>query len=405
MGWRAPENDLLLPNDTALRLAAVIAATVEGELSLQRAVPVLASLPTGMAGLMLTEALPLLPPMDEGSVDDLLRLCKRLGGQPIQRTRLVRAALRAAVAVLGVDVVRPHLALPDDPWLRDQVIASCAEELLASGIDRDQLLSSLGHPKSRLIARAALLQHSADPRDELQQIAAEISRGLSLDQPDALEVLEAIPAPLRPAVIDQTLGDGFLDGRSYDRHLGDLWADTLKRIVPELDERQLRVVEDALDAKRRGYPRIGAGPSSELRAEIAIRWVYLENFPAFRSSAESISLTEYFAEAMTRTVLHVSPEHLASWYAMTGRLKPEFDTRERAMLFALARNRWRDLDHNIIWNILDHWLHSSTSGQDVTYNAPWQVAVDLLGYGPAITTISAPQAAMHLHDLVTGRMF
>jgi hypothetical protein len=400
MGWLTPGTDLTLPTDAALCLAAVLVATKEGHVPLGPGLQVLASLPPRLVIPVLTETVASLP-IDEDTLDELVGLYQYQYGEfvPVQRTRLVHATLRAIAAQLGIEPGLDILNSAPDPWLRAQVIAACGDQLIDAGFKRSALLAKVDGSENKMIARAALAHRAAKPNEEVQKVGARIGpHGLSVGHAHELDVLEALSAPLRPSLLAQLLGDGYLDGSDRPTPSEAGWASSLTNLVPSLDRRQLRIVEAAIATTRRRVSDIGTGPRSKLEAAMAIRWVRLGDFDAFHSTLDRISLEGDVADALVGTVLHLPAEHLTDWYAMTERLIPRFDARERALLWAVARSR--RLEHDHTWEILDQWLSGAGAHQHAKFDQSWQVLVDLAGYAPAITIVGGSNTAAQLRDLL-----
>jgi hypothetical protein len=403
MGWLPAGGGVDLPHDSRLALAGLLIAVMDGHTSLAVALPALRSLEPSLVVRALTEVLSALP-IDEYTVDDLIDFCaeRRSDSQaPVERTRLVRAALRAVVAQRGLARAELILLTAESRWVQAQVVAECGEELITEGDgnDRLRLLSLIGDDKNRLIARAALVPQVDRPEEELELIAAEVGPGLMQGYAYELDVLEALPERLRPVLLEQALPDGLLDGsRSHFASI-DTWAHHLARLVPALSRDQLGIVDRALSQ----ISRMGGGPRSAAHVAIAIRWARLGDFTAFRSALERVNSGEDLTRVLASVVRHLPTEQLPDWYALTNRLKPTFEIRNRALLWSIARARRPDLSPADAWRILDHCLWQTTPDRAEHYYQPWQVLIDLAAFTKPLTTLGPSDVTAQLYKLLIDR--
>lgn len=400
-GWPAPGNEIALPEDPSLRLAAALVAAAERMLPVRRCLGIITSLPRSLVIPVLTEAAARLP-LDADSADDLVKWCLTLGSERgvVNGTELVRAAFRALAAELGSQATLARFSgLTFDPWLVAQLIVACGDQLIATGLSREQLLAQFGG-RSGLIARAALVQHADNPDADLRQIidmpaapAAKVVQALRL-----ADVLDALPPAQQPLALGMLVDDEFLDGSRLIFARGDTWAISVTQLVRFMNPRQLQTVNAGIKT----FKDIGSGHRSELVAEIAIRWARLGDFAMFQTALRQAGYkSEVMARALTGSVMHVPAKHLADWYKMADQeLDPGFDARLRAVLWALARFRSEDLGRDRGWMILDAWLPGEAATRRAKFGEPWQVLVDLVGYVPAITACSGPHATSRLGDLL-----
>ena len=400
-GWTAPGNELALPEDPWLRLAAALVAATERMLPVRRCLEIITSLPRSLVIPVLAAAAARLP-LDADSADNLIEWCRALGPErkTVNGTELMHTAFRALAAQRGSRATFTGFAgWTLDPWLVTQLIVACGDQLIAAGLSRAQLLRASGS-QNGLIARAALVQHAENPDIELRQII-DIPAAPAIKVHQALrlaDVLQALPPTQQPLALGMLVDDEFLDGSRPIFARGDTWAVNLTPLVRFMSPRQLQAVNTGIKT----FKEMGSGRRSELVAEIAIRWARVGNFGMFQSALTQASYSsEVVARVLTGSVMHVPAEHLTDWYKMADQgLDTGFDARRRAVLWALARFRSGDLDRDRGWMILDAWLPGEAATRRAKFGEPWQVLVDLVGYVPAIAACSGPHATSRLGDLL-----
>gem|GEM_PF-5011637 len=404
-GWVAPGDEIVLPADQSLRLAAVLVAAADGLVSSDRCLEVIAALPATLVVPVLTQALTRLP-VDDDTVHDPVDYCLSASAsvEPIEGIRLVRAAFQAICARMGaLATFIMFVDLRDtDPWLTAQLIAACGDQLIEADIARSDLIARIAGTEHSLTARAALAQYAGNPRRELQRVAAMLDLlGLKSRNVHELSVLEALPWPQRAQVLERLVRDGFLDGSRPLFSRANTWAASVTLLVPSMSPRQLRTVAEAVGS----FKDLGGGPRSALNAAIAVRWARLADFAMFSSALDGVTNSSDVAAALTGSVLHLQPAHLPDWYHLADRLDPGFDAQSRAVLWALARFRSHELDREGSWATLDRWLAPQTATKRAKFDEPWQVLVDLVGFYPALVTCGGPDTGAQLRDLLASDQF
>jgi hypothetical protein len=403
-GCVTADDEISLPANSSLRLAAALISAGEGVISLRRCTDAIGTLPGSLAVPVLTEALACLKINDDSS-DDLIDCCAGLRGKiaPIERTRLVRAAFRAIGNQLGVRAAYACLlSSATTSWLRAQLIATCGSQFMDAGFSRPELLAQIGDDRNDLVARAGLILHADSPDDELLAVMTLGLFGLKMGDPHELDVLEALPPPQQQELLEQLLADGFLDRSRLVPYVSiDVWTPSVTHLVPAMNPRQLAMVAGAIGAFR----DMGGDPRSKLTAAIAVRWARLGDLGKFRSTLSQVSYTTDVTSALLGSVLHWPTEHLADWYDLVGQLDPRSDVERRAILWALARFRSGELDRTVFWTILDRWLPAGDLTRRANFDESWQVLIDLAGYAPAMAACGAPGTRSRIHRLLAPDQF
>lgn len=375
-----------LPIDRSLRLVAALVAVQDGKVGLRDALRAMADPPSPFAASLLPEMVGLLP-IDEGGEDDLIDFCLPRG------PRVVEAVLRAIAANSPDPIERltAELFSSDDPVLKAQILSVYGPQLINSGVDVSELASGASNDGVGVMYRAAVTGENG-----LDAIADELH---ALSPFLQLRVIEAVPAPLRSALVSR-LSDSYITGSGTK--VTEIWArQGLPLLIRSMDARQLAVVESAI-AWPKGQPLSGTVVSM-LHAEMAVRWAQLGDFSTFRIAIGQISRTDDVARALAAAVLEVPLHWLADWFELVEQrvVWPHW-LEERVLIWPFARSRWRSTDIEIAWEVCHQWMSRADTNGRAAFDQPWQVLVDLVGYGSALTKLGGPGTGERLCELLTA---